>query len=281
MTTSRADAPLYKRLHEPRFAPLTKQDQDRISAELAQAVADGDERRRRRLRDELVERHLRLVVSISAGYAHKLDREEGFAVGVVALTEAMERWSPAPGGMSAYQWARRWVTTALNKAADASRQIRIPEQVAYKAALATKAVKETEAILGRPLDPAEIEELTGGHPRLEDLPLADISLADRLHPNAVETFELTVADVIADNGPTIEERAELNDQVAQIREALEVLTSDERRVLEHRFGLNGAPGKTLAELGVLLGTSGEAVRRLEASALAKLNHPANQKGLER
>jgi len=279
VTTHKGETPLHRRIGDARFAPLTSEDQTRITTELAAAIAAGDERARRRLRDELIERHLRLVAAIGKGYEHKLDAEDIFAVGVVALTEAMERWNPSPGGMSAYQWAKRWITTALNKATDASRQIRIPEQVAYRAALNTKRIKERENALGRSLTEEEVEALTEGGPRLEGLPIADTSLTARIGANAGHGSELTVEDVIADDSPSAADLVERDDLFERVRASLASLTEEERIVVECRFGLNNADGKTLAELGRVLGTSGEAVRRLEASALAKLQHPANPLGI--
>ena len=280
MNTHKGGDPLSLRLGDGRFAPLTAADTARIAAELSAAIAAGDTAARRRVRDELIERHLRLVVAIGRGYEHRLDREEIFAVGAAALSEAMDRWSPAPGGMSPYQWARRYITTALNKAVDYSRQIRIPKEVAYGAALATRAVKERENELGRRLTDDEIADVTGGVPRLEDLPLANVSLSEPMSKvYATDREALTVEDMTADPSPGAEETVEREDLFDRVRRSLETLTEEERIVIESRFGLNGAEGRTLAELGKILGTSGEAVRRLEASALAKLTHPANPWGL--
>lgn len=275
MTSYKGGDPLSRKLGDERFRPLTSDDVKSIGAGLLAARAAGDTRAEHRLRDELVERHLRLVVALGKGYQHKLDAEDIFAVGSLALIEAMSRWDPRPGGMSPYQWARRWVLTALNKATDASRTIRIPEQVAYRAALNTKLVKERENVLGRALTDEEVVELTGGGVRLEDLPLADRSIYAPLDGYATGEDGLTIEDVTADLSASAEETVERDDLYARVRTALDTLTEDEQTVVRHRFGLEGCDGLTLAELGGMLGTSGEAIRRLEASALAKLTHPAN------
>jgi RNA polymerase primary sigma factor len=275
VTSHKGGDPLSRKLGDERFAPLTSDDVKRIGDGLLAARAAGDKAAERRLRDELVERHLRLIVALGKGYQHKLDSEDILAVGSLALMEAMSRWDPTPGGMSPYQWARRWVLTALNKATDASRTIRIPEQVAYRAALNTKLVRERENVLGRPLTDAEVVALTGGGVRLEDLPLADRSIYEPLFAYATNEHDLTIEDVTADPTASAEETVERDDLHARVRAALDTLTDDERTVVRHRFGLDGRDGLTLAELGEMLGTSGEAIRRLEASALAKLTHPAN------
>lgn len=279
VTSYKGGDPLSRRLGDERFAPLTADDVRIIGAGLLAARAAGDERAERRLRDQLVERHLRLVVALGKGYQHKLDPEDILAVGSLALMEAMRRWDPTSGGMSPYQWARRYVLTALNKAVDADRTIRIPEQVAYRAAINTKLIKERENLIGRSLTEEEVLALTGNGVRLEGLPLADRSLNAPLDGYAVTGEGLTVEDVTADQSVTAEEIVEREDLYARIHRSLTTLNDEERIVVQHRFGLDGCDGLTLAELGAVLGTSGEAIRRLEASALAKLTHPANPYGI--
>ena len=59
----------------------------------------------------------------------------------------------------------------------------------------------------------------------------------------------------------------------QVERALGVLGERERRVLALRFGLAGERGRTLEEVGQLLGVTRERVRQIEAQALRKLRHP--------
>lgn len=54
--------------------------------------------------------------------------------------------------------------------------------------------------------------------------------------------------------------------------ALESLTPRERKVIEARFGFNGAE-KTLREIGDEFGVSSDRIRQIEQRALRKLRHP--------
>jgi len=56
----------------------------------------------------------------------------------------------------------------------------------------------------------------------------------------------------------------------QIDELLGPLTSNEREVLRLRYGLDRGEPRTLDEVGVVLELSGERIRKIERSALAKL-----------
>jgi RNA polymerase primary sigma factor len=60
---------------------------------------------------------------------------------------------------------------------------------------------------------------------------------------------------------------------------LDSLSGRERRVIELRYGLDGAPDRTLTEIGDALGVTRERIRQIEAKALRKLRHPSRSKKL--
>lgn len=57
------------------------------------------------------------------------------------------------------------------------------------------------------------------------------------------------------------------------------LRAREITVLNHRFGMNGESPKTLKEVGLIMGVSGNRVRQIEDKALRKLRNPKNNKEL--
>ncbi len=222
---------------------------------------------------ELVERHLRLVVHIGKGYERRLAHDEIMSIGSLALTQAAERW--VPGKASMYQWARRWITTALTKAVDAARPIRLPEAVANDAAHAALRIAEIEAELGRTLTAAERAEVAGRRLQFDQLPRVSTSLNEPLTNHDTGTLDVSTYDeVLADDDALDpEEEAIADARRTHIAEALAGLDDMEREVIINRFGFAGER-ETLAGLGKRFGVSAEAMRRVETTALAKLRHPA-------
>jgi len=264
-------------LSEDRFQPLDRDEEVAVAERLRRAIATGNTREEKAIRHMLVERNLRLVMYVGRPYVPKLGREETFSVGALALTRAVERWDPDKGHL--YGWAVRWMTTALTRAVDAARPIRIPQSAAHQAAVVQRDIAREEMRIGRPLSWDEQKAVAAGRPMFEDYPYIGSSLDGT--PSAEGDDAATLMESIpGDSEPSPEEEATSADLAHRLRSAMRELTPLEQKVVAARFGLDGARLRTLAELGKEHGVSGEAMRRVEASALGKLRHPALNTNLE-
>jgi len=65
----------------------------------------------------------------------------------------------------------------------------------------------------------------------------------------------------------------------RLKDALSVLSDQERFIIAHRFGLEGKEIKTLDEIGKLMNVSRERIRQLQIRALQKLKRPSLLKRL--
>lgn len=262
-------------LSRPECEPLTPERETELGEQMRIALMEDDEQGINRIREELILRHLRLVVHIGKKFKTVLEWDEIVAVGSLALTQAANRWHPDKGQM--YPWGERWITTGLTRAVDASRAIRIPQGVAYKAALVNKRLNEAESSLGRPLTASEKAKLVGTDQTFEDLPQMGQSLDEpskSFSAYAVNGAPRTLGEELEDEGSDPAEIVEREQTINAVRTALDELTHLEKEIIMSRFGINDEKRQTLAQLGEKHGVTGEAMRRVEATALAKLRHPA-------
>lgn len=81
----------------------------------------------------------------------------------------------------------------------------------------------------------------------------------------------TFLDLLADPGqeePLVQIERRLSEE--KVDQLLSQLTEQERNILSMWFGLRGQQTLTLAEIGKLVGASGERIRQLESRALRRL-----------
>jgi len=260
--TNRANLGVY--LRDISRIPLLSRDEEN---ELARRVRQGDDAAKARM----VEANLRLVVQIARRYRNRgLPLLDLIEEGNLGLLHAVEKFDPARGTrFSTYAtwWIRQAVTRAL---ANQARTIRLPVHVE---ALLGRYVREQQRLtqaLGRPPTAEElaramkatVEEIE----ELEEIRQQPVSL-----DAPVADGGTTLGDVIADRAadPT-ESLSTLLRRRADLVSVLDDLAPNERRVLRHRFGLEGDAPQTLEAIGGRLGLSRERVRQIEAAGLRKL-----------
>ncbi len=235
-----------------------------------------------KVRMELAEANLRLVVSIAKKY-----RGRGLAFGDLiqegnrGLMRAVDKFEHRMGfkfGTYATWWIRQGIQRSL---ADHARTVRVPcHQVSVLAAME----RVRGELLGR----------TGRDPNIEDLALAlGISTEETKALRAVSRMPLSLQEPMGDeterpleeviNDPRAENPGENVDQTLlrdRIAEVLRSLTPREREVVELRFGLKDGQPRTLDEVARCYGITRERIRQIEARSLIKLRQPTRSKRLE-
>jgi len=242
---------------------------------LARLVESGDEDAKRRL----IESNLRLVVVIARRYRDLgLDDLDLIQEGNLGLMRAVERYDhrrDVKFSAFASWWIRRGITTALSTK---SRLIRLPVRLATQAAKVGRAEQELTQRLGRMASSAEIALATGTEEalveRLRSAPRTVVSLSDPIGEDDGATYVEVIAGGEQDDPAFGIGEAEEKESVG---EALAALGERSRRVLELRYGTDGAEPRTLDEIADELGVSRDRARKLEAKALRELSthrHPA-------
>jgi RNA polymerase primary sigma factor len=248
--------------HIGRGELLTHQEE----IDLSKRAKQGNKRARKRL----IEKNLRLVVSVAKKYrGYGLPFEDLIQEGNIGLMKAVEKFDP-DRGFRFSTYATWWIRQAVQRAvADKGRTIRVPVHMTEKIRKVSRAYNELSAELER--EPSE-EEVAGRlgwsidevRLTMEAMPDAT-SLNQSVGTDDASTSQLGdfVEDELASDTPG-EVMKEM--ETEHLKEAIERLPERARYVLVRRYGLDDRAPATLAELGDELEISRERVRQLQREA---------------
>jgi RNA polymerase nonessential primary-like sigma factor len=283
-----ASTPLQAYLREIRRSPLLSADEELNTARSARA---GDFSARQRL----IERNLRLVVSIAKNYLGRgLPLSDLIEEGNLGLMHATTKFEPERGfRFSTY--ASWWIRQAIEHAiVHQARLIRLPVHVMREVNQVLRARRQLEAgaaagganghgsaaeiagLLGRSLH--EVESLL----RLAEQPTSLDDAGASPGGDGGGGSEGALIDRVADDlatdplGPTLDhERHHL------VEAELGALSPREREVLAGRFGLDQREPETLETLAARLKLTRERVRQIQQEALLKLRRNMSRHGIDR
>ncbi len=243
--------------------------------------------RRRRLqyqkvRRELAEANLRLVVSIAKNYRNRgLPFVDLIQEGNRGLMRAVDKYEHRLGykfGTYATWWVRQGVQRAL---ADHVRTVRMPGHQASLCAKVERMRTEFTATIGRD---ATDEEL-GAALELSVEDIRHLRTVGRqplsLHDPMGEDGERVLEDFLSDaNIRTPGQNVDARLLKERITEVLKSLAQREREVIELRFGLKDGTPRTLDEVAKQYGITRERIRQIEARGIHKLKQPSRSHRLE-
>ncbi len=249
---------------------------------LARAMAKGDFA----ARQQLIERNLRLVVSIAKHYTNRgLALPDLIEEGNLGLIHALEKFD-AERGFRFTTYATWWIRQAVERAImSQSRTIRLPAHVVKELNVVLRALRYLEMhgmpdgrdvtiddvahLLGKPVDQLRRVLRYNEHVTSLDAPLE--------HGGGV-----SVAEGVADDSVLAPELLLHNAEIeAWVRLWLSELNERQRKVIERRYGLHGQDVATLEELAGELDVTRERVRQIQAEALEKLRARLARRGLDR
>jgi RNA polymerase primary sigma factor len=233
--------------------------------DLSRRIKKGD----RTARKKLIERNLRLVVSIAKKFrGHGLPFEDLIQEGNIGLMKAVGKFDPDRGyRFSTY--ATWWIRQAVGRAlADKGRTIRVPVHMGEKIRKMARTYNELSAELQRG---ASDEEIAGRLEwNLEDVRDVKDAMSDATSLNQPLTSDegsSELGEFVEDERASDTPNTVLSEmESSQLEEAIDRLPERLRYVLVRRYGLDGKNPATLAELGEALELSRERVRQLQLQA---------------
>ncbi len=235
-------------------------------------------------RDILILHNTRLVISIARKYMGRgVPFLDLIQLGNFGLMKAVDKYDFRRGfRFSTYAtwWIRQAITRGL---ADTRGTIRIPVHMGDRLRGVYRIAAELEQEFGRKPTLTELSEETEiPENYLKDMLLISqipLSLAQPVNNEEEDAEEL--ADFVEDKKtPPVVDSANGSMLKDKVHEQLNSLTTVQRLVLEHRFGLNGKSVKTLEQVGGLFDLTRERVRQIEVEALHRLRHPKRARKLK-
>jgi len=285
LVRSYQDAPTPDERARRRQSLLEAQDKVHLTHEELSALARVLRKRRaayQKVRRQLAEANLRLVVSIAKNYRNRgLPFADLIQEGNRGLMRAVDKYEHRRGfkfGTYATWWIRQGVQRAL---ADHARTVRVPcHQIGMLAKIERKR-SELAAASGKEPTTAELSAALGVKEdetrSLRVVGRQPVSLHDPIGGDGERSLEDFLSDGATPNPGEHVDRRLLQER---INEVLRSLAPREREVIELRFGLKDGTPRTLDEVARQYGITRERIRQIEARGLCKLRQPTRSCRLE-
>ncbi len=260
------DKSLESYLREISRTPLLTREKEQ---ELGRRILEGDQT----ARDELVTANLRFVVSVAKVYARKTGAPimDVINQGNLGLLEAARRFD-ATRGRKFITYAVWWIRHAILKGmAEQSGAMRLPLNKSGAIRRMWRTIERLRQEKGREPTDSEIARAMkmkiGDIEELKKLSVTSLSLDA---PIACDD-DIDLGDLVADpsDDPTLT-GLHYESLGRELDMALASLTSREKLILTHYFGLNGTKKLTLEEIGRMMNLTRERIRQIKEEALRKL-----------
>ena len=262
--TNRESASLEKYLQEIGKEEMISAEEE---AELAQRIRKGDQEALERL----TRANLRFVVSVAKQYQNQgMSLADLINEGNLGLLKAAERFDETRG-FKFISYAVWWIRQSILQAiSEQSRIVRLPLNQVGSYNKINREISKFEQINERRPSLEEIAESI-------DLPTEKIDEAMSISSHHVsvdapfaEGEDSSLLDVLVNEDiPTTDKELVVESLKKEIRNALNILSDRERKVIEDSYGIGGQE-LTLEEIGTKYGLSRERVRQIKEKAIRKL-----------
>ena len=262
-------------LREIRAPLLSREEEQALAREIER---NGD--KAVKARNDLIERNLRLVVSIARKYAcPAMPLQDLVQEGNIGLMTAVKRFDWRRGcKFSTY--ATWWIHQFIRRAMlSQGRIIRLPVHRGETLYKMRQHLQWFNQEFGREPTPEETAEAMGISPEEVETLIKISQYPLSLDVPFGEDGDSNLGKFIPSNEEELEDLASSGLRKIQVQQALAALSPREQMVLKLRFGLEDDREHTLEEIGKKLGVTRERIRQIEDKALRTLRQPKVAKKL--
>jgi RNA polymerase primary sigma factor len=244
--------------------PLSREEERRLASQIRR----GD----LKARNQLVTANLRFALDVAKRYQGRgLPLEDLISAANLGLLEAAKRFDGVNGVRFityAVWWIRRYILKAL---AREQHLIHLPSHMVDLLSKVYRVSREMQQELERPPTMEEIAEQLDAPISLVQLAMASDRDVHSLDDDPQQGGEGSLLERIEDPESAGEpDTVERLGQLEEVDRLLGALTSREAEVVKRYYGLDGAGGVNLAEIGRALDLSRERVRQIKTAALKHL-----------
>ena len=241
------------------------------------------ETKEKSLKDEIVNKNLKLVISIAKKYKGTgLSFMDLIQEGVFGLLTAVDKFDISLG-FKFSTYATYWIKQSITKAIiEKSKAIRLPAHINNRLSKIKQAQRALAVELGcEPTIEQIAKEVKIDEKEVKDILEMSVSALSLDTPIGDSEDDDTIADFIADKhfeSPAAAlNKKDLKEQLLKVMDSLE---PREKEVLIKRYGLLNEEPMTLENVGKDMNLSRERIRQIEEKALRKMRNPIRSEQLK-
>ena len=254
---------------------------------LGRMVQTGSQRDKDKATAELIEHNVRMVSAIAKKFRGRgCEHEDMMTDGMLGLHHAVQRYDWSLGHRFS-TYATNWIRQAIGRGVESrGRDIRLPSHAIAKLSHIRVSRHEYTLKHGQPPTPAELLEYVREvkhtypkylHKQIDSLDVEYLAEILRHDTKIVSSFDEINAygqnkyDFIPSGDAPVQNSLDKEELYAQLRSMMAILTDREIACLRLRYGFDGlCDGRSLEDVGLLIGYSRERIRQIQVRAITKL-----------